>query len=323
MKDNGIIIEKHNPQPEVRKNAEAARDWEFQEEAAYLYRMAVLMRDRLIDPVLLTTRDRVSDPVISFDNLRNFNVLACYTLRRNPQGLLYEITMNTEHYRKNEAGKMEWEFGRWAQAETLLHEQVHLWQQNAGKEPFKAGKSKSTHNREFCLKMESLGLHPMPGVGCHVAVADPDKPFGILMKELGIERPGDVPHSSGKFDWFEGPTKRKGSSSLTKWSCGCQNARIGAKEFHAVCTVCGNPFIPVETQATAVLGMVEPEKEGGVIRSAPDIPKKAEPELTGDLPAPDSPIDIDTLIKEKHEQDLQSNDASEDLSTYMDQYSQP
>ena len=92
----GKPIELSNPQPEVRKNAETAKDWVFTGEAAYLYRMAVLFKDRLLDPILLTDRRRLPDPVISFSNLRNKNTLATYTLVRNPQGLLYEITLNAE-----------------------------------------------------------------------------------------------------------------------------------------------------------------------------------------------------------------------------------
>jgi hypothetical protein len=96
----GKLIEVTNPQPEIRKNAEKANDWEYASEAAYLYRMAVLFKDRLLDPVLQTDRGRLPDPVISFENLRNYNTLAAYRLTRNPQGLLYEIIMNTQHYQR-------------------------------------------------------------------------------------------------------------------------------------------------------------------------------------------------------------------------------
>src|SRR3972149_11256309 len=130
----GKPLEIVDPQPEVRKNAEIARDWEYSEEAANLYRMAVLFKDRLLDPVLLTDRRRLPDPVISFNNLRNIRTLAAYTLHRNPQGLLDEITFNTEHY-ITEDGKQIWRFGMWAQLETLLHEEVHLWQKNFGECP--------------------------------------------------------------------------------------------------------------------------------------------------------------------------------------------
>src|SRR5688500_10443197 len=85
---NGVLIEPINPQPEVRKNAENARDWEYATEARFLYDMAVTFRDRLVDPILRTDRSQVPDPVISFDDMRNNNILAAYTLARNPQGLL-------------------------------------------------------------------------------------------------------------------------------------------------------------------------------------------------------------------------------------------
>jgi hypothetical protein len=233
----GIPIELANPQPEVRKNAETAKDWIFAEEAAYLYRMAVLFKDRLLDPILLTDRRRLPDPVISFTNLRNKNTLATYTLVRNPQGLLYEITLNAEHYVENDQdGKKgkSWSFGKWAQLETLLHEQVHLWQQNFGADPVKPGRI--YHNKEFIVKCESLGLHPMPGVGCHVRLADGI--FANMMKELGIdpptlaEKPDDL-----DIDWFKwfldslGKSK-KGTSTLHKWTCPeCGlNVRIGIKD---------------------------------------------------------------------------------------------
>src|SRR3990172_8601930 len=102
MVERGVIIETADPKPEIRKNAEIARDWEYSEEARYLYGMAVLFRDRFLDPVLHTDRGRLPDPVISFDDLRNRKVLAAYTLHRNPQGLLDEITFNTAHYEEQE-----------------------------------------------------------------------------------------------------------------------------------------------------------------------------------------------------------------------------
>ena len=232
--ENGKLIDRHDPQPLVRKNAESASDWEYQEEAAFLYRMAVLFRDRLVDPILRTDRSQVPDPVISFENLRNNNTLAAYTLNRNPQGLLHEITFNTAHY-QTEDSKRVWRYGLWAQLETLLHEMLHLKQQKYGREPYKPGKS--THNREFSQMCKDLGLNVTPNVGSHFAVADKDSPFAILMKELGIPRPDDVPREeTQKKDWFEFGKKRKGTSTLKHWQCPeCGlNVRIGIK---------GNPEI--------------------------------------------------------------------------------
>ena len=233
---NGKLLNISDPQPEVRKNAETARDWEYADEAAYLYRMAVLFKDRFLDPVLLTDRRRLPDPVISFSNLRNYNTLAAYRLVRNPQGLLYEITLNNEHYvDEDRDGKnvKTWSFGRWAQLETLLHEQVHLWQQNFGADPVRPGRS--THNKEFVAKCESIGLHPMPNIGCHIKLADGS--FAILMKELGIEPPNTLDKPDNlKIDWFKWyqeaqGKERKGRSSLHKWTCPVcgLNARMGIK----------------------------------------------------------------------------------------------
>jgi len=134
-----IISNGTNPQPEIRRNAEAASDWEFHDEAARLYDLAVIFRDRLVDPILRLDRSQVPDPVISFENLRNNNVLAGYTLQRNPQGLLHEISLNTAHYQKVD-GKQVWKYGQWAQAESLLHEMLHLKQQKYGRDPYKSGR---------------------------------------------------------------------------------------------------------------------------------------------------------------------------------------
>jgi hypothetical protein len=221
MSKEGIPIHNFDPKPEIRKNAENARDWEYREEAQYLYAMAVLFKDRFLDPVLHTDRGRLPDPVISFDDLRNNKTLAAYTLHRNPQGLLDEITFNTAHY-VDVGSQRVWVWGKWAQLETLLHEQIHLWQENFGEHKHKPGRV--AHDKEFVEKCEGLGLHPMPNVGCHTAVAD--GVFAQLMEELGIPRPEDVPkmdwtRAGGipiKRDWFR-PKPERGRSTLHRWEC--------------------------------------------------------------------------------------------------------
>ena len=214
MNKEGVPIENFDPKPAIKRNAETARDWEYHEEAEYLYGMAVLFKDRFLDPILHTDRGRLPDPVISFDDARNRKVLASYTLHRNPQGLLDEITFNTVHYEDQDSKKV-WKFGRWAQLETLLHEQVHLWQENFGEHKHKPGRV--AHDKEFVTKCESLGLHPLPVVGSHHRVAD--GVFSQLMGEMGIPRPDDVPRVKGdKRDWFR-PQPEKGKSSLHKWVC--------------------------------------------------------------------------------------------------------
>lgn len=216
----GRLIGTPNPQPEVRKNAETASDWEYKDEAAYLYRMAVLFKDRLLDPLHHLDRTRLPEPVIAFENLRNKNTLAAFRLTRSPEGLQNEIIMNAEHY-ATEDGKKVWIYGRWAQLETLLHEQVHEWQQVFGKDPVSL--KRIYHNKEFVEKCESLGLHPKLGEGYHLRLAG--EPFSIVMRELGISPP-DVKDQPDELDldWFKWlldflGKSRKGTSTLTKWEC--------------------------------------------------------------------------------------------------------
>lgn len=209
MKENEKLIEIINPQPEVRRNAEKASDWEFKEEAAYLYEKAVALRERLIDPIARIDRMQLPDPVIGFDNLRNYKVLAEYLVIRDAVGLSCRVNFNTEHYIPQDS-KLVWRWGRWAQLETLVHEYTHLWEQQVGN-------GRPGHGKQFVGKMESMGLHPILGIGCHIAVAD--EPFAIVMQEWGIERPSDVPTADGKSDWFKNGKELKGRSSLHKWTC--------------------------------------------------------------------------------------------------------
>ena len=235
---NGVEIDKIDPQPAIQKGAETASDWEYREDAKYLYDKAKGLRGRLIDPIARIDREQLPDPIIGFKDLRNYKALAEYLIIRDELGLSCRINFNTAHYVETN-GKRTWKWGRWAQLETLAHEYIHLWQQQVGS-------GKPSHGKEFIDKCEEIGLHPMPGVGCHTTVAD--EPFSILMAEWGLKRPGDVPRDDRKVDWFINPgdlKKRKGKSTLAKWTCGCQNARIGTKEFCATCNKpeCGNVFV--------------------------------------------------------------------------------
>lgn len=221
MVERGVPIETSNPNPEVRKNAELAPDWPFREQAQYLYPMAELIRGRLIDPIARIDRNQMPDPVLSFDNLRNKRTLAAYRLTRNPQGLNYEIILNSQHYEEVD-GKMKWRFGEWALLETLTHELVHEWQQTVGEDPVQVGNV--YHNKEFVDKCESIGLHPKLGEGYHLKLAD--GPFEILMNELGIEPPKEVENLPDELDidWFKKlpddlGKDRKGKSTLKKWCC--------------------------------------------------------------------------------------------------------
>jgi hypothetical protein len=172
--------------------------------------------------------------------------MAAYTLHRNPQGLLDEITFNTGHYEDQQGNKV-WRFGRWAQLEALLNEQVHLWQQNFDEDPVKP--EKVYHNKEFVDKCESLGLHSKLGKGSHIAVAD--GVFAKLMGELGIESPHNVSNIEElRRDWFRffnglDGKEKKGTSTLKKWCC----PKCGMKVRMGIA---GDPMLRHHTYETVV-----------------------------------------------------------------------
>lgn len=222
------LIEKTDPKSAIRKNAENAHDWEYNEDAKFFYSLAVTFRDELIDPLARIDREQMPDPVIGFDDARNSNILAYYTLGRNAHGVKDEIIFNTAHYETRE-GKKEWKYGRWSQAETCLHEQIHLFLEYLTSVD---GIKRPAHGKEFTEFCGKLGLHVVPNVGSHYQVADADSPFGRLMKSMGIARPDDVPRAEGeKTDWWR-PKKEKGKSTLHKYECpNCGlKVRVGVKE---------------------------------------------------------------------------------------------
>ena len=161
----------------------------------------------------------------------------------------------------------------WQTLETLLHEYVHLWQQNYGEHPV----TRNYHNEEFVARCEALGLHPHIGLGVHLRPAD--GAFAELLIAYGLERPAETsdvllgPRGKPLDWWFEpGGPERRGHSTLTKWSCGCQNVRVGTKEFHACCTRCGHAFVKVEAAPQVVVGQGRlPEPPQGGMTATQDL----------------------------------------------------
>lgn len=222
-----------SPHEAIRRHIEAAEDWEWREMATALYQWTDRFDDRFF-------KREMPDTVLGFGKM-NIRILAAYTLKRNPQGLLYEITFNTKHLERP----------LWQTLETLMHEYVHLWQQNLGQHPV----SRNYHNREFVAKCEEIGLHPLIGLGIHLTPADGK--FAEFVKAYGVPEPSPIKGTKlspkGRpLDWWtkpEGKDRKRGRSTLAKWSCGCQNVRVGTKEFQACCLKCGNIFKRVDVGA--------------------------------------------------------------------------
>lgn len=239
------LLRQIDPSPVLRKTAEEG-EWTYGEEALKLYRRAEEIMERFYHGVPTPTFDgRLPAPLIAVDVL-NIKTLAAYQIVPDEYGLRYKIIFNERHYEKGERG-IEWKYREWAQMETLTHELGHHWQQLKGKDPYKPGK-RVTHNKEFTDKLEELGIYSTLGHGAHYRPADLDKPFGILMKLWGIERPNISDEFEEKpkvdwFDWFNG--ERKGRSTLTKWTCNCgESVRVGKKNWPgATCNACGSQYL--------------------------------------------------------------------------------
>jgi hypothetical protein len=209
----------------IRKASEG-NTWDYNKEVAKLYRRGEVIMDWFYHGVFSPRfPGKLPTPLMAVEPM-NIRTLAAYNVVPDAYGLPFKLTFNEQHF----DDKHVWQWGEWSQMETLVHELGHHWQQLRGKDPFKQGKI--THNKEFTDKMESLGIHSRLGHGSHYSVADQDSPFGVLMKEWGIQRPADVPREEGKANWWViDVEKPKGRSSLSKWSCAiCFLAiRVGVK----------------------------------------------------------------------------------------------
>jgi len=253
----------HDIKPNIRKHQETA-NWPYREEAGYWYKIAEEMDRRFFNGLVYPDGTKVPTPIIAFDDLRNKNTLACYDLFPDEYGVIGKITFNTEWYDEVD-GRKQWRRGRYSQGETLCHEYVHLWQQiGRGKDPDNQKKhGRDTHNTEFVRKCEELGIHPIPIHGVHRQIATLNSPIDTLLRDMGMARPHGAENKpdDNKMNWADwliiigGGEVKKGRSTLSKWTCGCQNVRVGTKDFFAHCDICKNPFVKKETRAMAILGL--------------------------------------------------------------------
>lgn len=246
---NGEVVEVTDVSSVVRKAAETNRNWDYSQEATKLYRRADVIMDRFYNGVPVPGFDgRLPAPLIAISP-QNIKTLAAYRVVPDEYGLPFKLCFNERHFK--EASEVEavaalglagqamiWQWGEWAQMETLTHELGHHWQQLKGKDPYKPGK-RITHNKEFIDKLEELGIYSNSR-GVHYKEADLDKPFGILVKEWGITRP-ETPTGMvvpPNLDWWRvffdlfGMPVPVGRSTLYKYECPeCHlKVRIGVKD---------------------------------------------------------------------------------------------
>ena len=168
--------------------------------------------DRLNDTFF---EGRLPQFVLSFERTRKY--LGHFVPGRNLFGLVFNINISAL------------DRPRWDVLATLLHEMVHLWQQQFAK----PGRG-NYHNREFVEKARRVGLHCERGRGCHHGVTDP---FISLLREYG----------EPVAPFYHEPLQRhERPSRLSKYVCSadCPVARVADSRvpFRARCTRCGRTF---------------------------------------------------------------------------------
>lgn len=115
--------------------------------------------------------------------------------------------------------------------QTLLHEMVHLWQQEHGK----PGRN-NHHNKEWHREAQRVGLVTEGKKGYTTA----GEGFKTALADL---KPSDeaIPHR-------DPPKRAKGKMKL--WMCACPTPfkiRVAREGFAATCDLCGSPFEPQES----------------------------------------------------------------------------
>lgn len=225
-------------------------DWRHRETVQFLYGLFDTSRFVFFSPQD-ETQLVMPQTVIAIDEMRH-DTLAAYRLSYNPNGLPFEIIMNAKWIDRP----------KWELAESLIHEEVHLFQEymaNKGQDHAgnkMQGCKSGYHNRTFVEIAEQIGLHPILGLGAHWRPADGQ--FEALMGTLGVEKPDhaegdfvkpDKP-KDGKFWWDDSRGKTKGKSTLTLYTADdCSKPapcklRAGRRDLHLTCTDCSGVFTP-------------------------------------------------------------------------------
>lgn len=139
---------------------------------------------------------------------------------------IHEISINPSYLKRAEPKEI---------AQTLVHEMVHLWQQEHGS-PGRRG----YHNREWADKMEAVGLMPSS------TGAEGGKRTGQRMSDYPIEggafeKAFDSLPESARFPWVcdDLQPKKPRKSSKTKFTCsGCGANAWGKPTLRVICGEC-------------------------------------------------------------------------------------
>lgn len=221
-----------NPTGRTYASLEAAYDW-FNRE----------LFEGVLPPCLITVQ-RHSGSYGYFSGNR-------FASTADPRDITDEIALNPQHFATRSPEEV---------LSTLAHEMVHLWQHHYGTPP-----SKAYHNREWALKMRSIGLHPTntgePGgreTGQHMThYIEAGGRFAQVCAAFLNEHPTALYHDRTTEDEAARTARRKKAASKTKFTCaGCGANAWGKADLHLICGGCELPLVSepkLERDKTIVL----------------------------------------------------------------------
>ena len=203
---------------DIKENELASTDWGLNDLAWTLYWFVDFFN------IAFFKDQPVPIPALTFERTR-VNNLGYYRIGFNDFAVRDQINLNNLYLScpLNET------------LQTLVHEMVHSFEHIYI--PEKKRTKNWFHTKAFRAKLEKIGILSDER-GCHFAVGDP---FVHLLRQHGVSFK-EAKRDANGFILIPPKTKPKGKSKLRKWSCGCQNARVGRKAFEAICKICGKEF---------------------------------------------------------------------------------
>ena len=204
---------------EIMENELASTDWEMNCLCWELYWWVDFFN------IAFFREQPVPIPALTFERTR-VNNLGYYRIGFNDFAVKDQINLNRLYIKRPLAEVLT----------TLVHEMVHSFENLYV--PIEKRTKSWYHTKAFRDKMAEIGILT-DEKGCHTAVGDP---FVHLLGRHAVKFPAKKRNRSGVIVVPPVP-KAIGKSKLKKWQCPCgQNARVGKREFHAVCSLCHGEF---------------------------------------------------------------------------------
>jgi predicted SprT family Zn-dependent metalloprotease len=193
----------------------------------YTYYNKALFDGKLPDCMIITSRRKRAKGTFISQNWTNRKKKT----DKDETPSIHEISLNPDYLdRKDE----EWQ-------STLVHEMIHLWQQEFGK-PSRA----NYHNKQWALKMEELGLMPSntgepggkkTGQGMtHYII-----PGGKFIEAFKNLKDKNIKYVSSTLLGEKKPGSTN-TRSKTKYTCQCDNSVWGKPGLDIICADCNTHY---------------------------------------------------------------------------------